>query len=50
LKFLTDQDVYALTVRFLRELGHDVLSAAEAGLSTAADSAVLARLFTKVAS
>jgi len=43
LKFLTDQDVYVVTVRFLRELGHDVLTAAEAGLSRSDDSALLAR-------
>jgi predicted nuclease of predicted toxin-antitoxin system len=41
-KFLADQDVYALTVRFLRERGHDVLTASEAGLSRAADSVLLA--------
>jgi predicted nuclease of predicted toxin-antitoxin system len=42
-RFLADQDVYALTVRFLRELGHDVLTAAEAGLSRAGDSVLLTR-------
>ena len=30
--FLLDQDVYALTARFLRELGHDIVTAAELGL------------------
>ena len=43
MKFLLDQDVYALTARFLRDLGHDVLNAAEIGLSRAADSVLLAR-------
>ena len=43
MKFLTDQDVYALTVSFLRNLGHDVIIAAEIGMSRATDSALLAR-------
>jgi predicted nuclease of predicted toxin-antitoxin system len=42
-KFLVDQDVYALTARFLRDLGHDVITAAEIGLSRAADTALLGR-------
>jgi predicted nuclease of predicted toxin-antitoxin system len=42
-KFLADQDVYALTVRFLRELGHDVQTASEVGLARAADSELLSR-------
>lgn len=41
MKFLLDQDVYALTGRFLKALGHDVQTAAEAGLSTADDSVLL---------
>jgi predicted nuclease of predicted toxin-antitoxin system len=43
MKFLTDQDVYALTVSFLRNLGHEVITAAEIGMSRATDSALLAR-------
>ena len=43
MRFLLDQDVYALTARFLRELGHDIVTAAELGLSRAADTALLAR-------
>lgn len=35
MRFLLDQDVYALTVRFLREQGHDVITASELGLSRA---------------
>lgn len=27
MKFLTDQDVYACTLRFIRDLGHDALAA-----------------------
>ncbi len=41
MKFLTDQDVYAITVRFLMELGHDVITASEIGLSQADDSDLL---------
>jgi predicted nuclease of predicted toxin-antitoxin system len=42
-RFLADQDVYALSVRFLRGLGHDVVTAAEIGLSRVTDTALLAR-------
>lgn len=37
MKLLLDQDVYALTERFLRELDHDVMTASELGLSRAHD-------------
>jgi predicted nuclease of predicted toxin-antitoxin system len=37
MRFLTDQDVYAVTVKLLRELQHDVVTAAELGLSRASD-------------
>jgi predicted nuclease of predicted toxin-antitoxin system len=37
MKFLLDQDVYALTERFLREQGYDIVTAAELGLSRATD-------------
>jgi predicted nuclease of predicted toxin-antitoxin system len=37
MKFLTDQDVYITTVCYLRELGHDVITASEIGLSQADD-------------
>jgi len=43
MKVLLDQDVYALTERFLKALGHDVQTASEAGLSTADDSVLLER-------
>ena len=42
MKFLLDQDVYALTVHFLRELEHDVITAADIGGSRTADEALLA--------
>jgi predicted nuclease of predicted toxin-antitoxin system len=35
--------VYGLTARFLRQLGHEVVTAAERGLSRATDSDLLAR-------
>jgi predicted nuclease of predicted toxin-antitoxin system len=41
MKFLTDQDVYAATVRFLSGLGHDVLTAAQLGLARAEDAELL---------
>jgi predicted nuclease of predicted toxin-antitoxin system len=41
MKFLLDQDVYALTERFLREIGYDVLTASDLGLSRAQDSDLL---------
>ncbi len=41
MKILTDQDVYAVTTSLLRQLGHDVLTAAERGLATSADQALL---------
>ena len=41
MRLLADQDVYALTVRFLRDSGHDVATAVESGLSTATDAALL---------
>lgn len=41
MRFLLDQDVYAATGRFLAALGHDVLRAAEAGLSRASDTDIL---------
>jgi len=41
MKFLLDQDVYALTARFLREQGHDVITASHLGLSRAQDSDLL---------
>jgi len=39
--FLADQDVYAVTVRFLQALGHDVITAAQIGLSQAEDVELL---------
>jgi predicted nuclease of predicted toxin-antitoxin system len=41
MKFLLDQDVYAVTARFLADLGHDVVKAAQIGLFQAADEKLL---------
>jgi predicted nuclease of predicted toxin-antitoxin system len=41
MKFLTDQDVYATTVRFLKGLSHDVVTAAQVGLAQAEDPELL---------
>jgi predicted nuclease of predicted toxin-antitoxin system len=41
MKFLADQDVYGVTVRFLRILGHDVVTASELKLAQAADVVLL---------
>ncbi len=41
MKFLIDQDVYAITVRFIKELGHDVIQVAELGLSQEDDTVLL---------
>ena len=37
MRFLLDHDVYAVTARFLRSLGHDVITANQIGLSQASD-------------
>ena len=42
MRFLADQDVYAVAVGLLRAEGHDALTAREAGLATAADTERLA--------
>lgn len=41
MRFLADQDVYATTVHLLRDLGHDVVTAAELGKSRASDTELL---------
>ena len=43
MKFLLDQDVYALTARLLTEQGHDVVTASQLGLSRAQDIDLLKR-------
>jgi predicted nuclease of predicted toxin-antitoxin system len=41
MRFLLDQDVYAVTARLLRDLGHDVAQAIEIAGSKATDSNLL---------
>src|SRR4051794_27295864 len=41
MKLLADQDVYTATVRFLRDLGQDLATAAERDLSQSADADLL---------
>ncbi len=41
MKFLLDQDVYAVTARFLSHAGYDIILAAEIGLSRASDEEIL---------
>jgi predicted nuclease of predicted toxin-antitoxin system len=41
MRFLTDQDVYATTVRFLSGLGHEVVPVAQLGLAQADDVELL---------
>jgi hypothetical protein len=41
MNFLADQDVYAATIEFVRGLGHDVVTAAQLGMSRADDSDLL---------
>jgi len=41
MRFLLDQDVYAVTARFLTDAGHDVVLVAQIGLSQASDEEIL---------
>ena len=41
MRLLLDQDVYALTARFLKNLGHEVITTSEIGCSRASDAALL---------
>ena len=41
MRFLLDQDVYAVTARFLIDAGHDVVLVAQIGLSQASDEEIL---------
>ncbi len=41
MKFLIDQDVYAVTTKFLIDAGHDVIVVAQMGLSQASDEEIL---------
>jgi predicted nuclease of predicted toxin-antitoxin system len=41
MRFLLDQDVYAITARFFANAGHDVVLVAQLGLSQASDEEIL---------
>lgn len=41
MNFLADQDVYAATIKFVKDLGHEVVSAAQIGMATAKDGELL---------
>jgi hypothetical protein len=41
MKLLLDQDVYAATARFLRDSGHDLITASDVGRSRATDAELL---------
>ena len=41
MRFFCDQDIYRLTAEFLISLGHDVATAADAGMSQAVDREIL---------
>lgn len=45
MKLLVDQDVYAVTVRYLQRLGADVMTCRQAGVAGARDSEILASAF-----
>ncbi len=41
MRFLLDQDVYAVTAKFLADAGHDVVLVAQLGLAQASDEEIL---------
>jgi len=41
MRFLADHDVYKLTIEYLREWGHDVITIKELGMSRASDEDLL---------
>ena len=43
MKFLIDQDVYAITIKALKDDEHDVIPCSELGLSHAADETLLSK-------
>jgi len=51
MKLLLDQDIYEVTIRFLKEIGQDILKVSELGMATAEDkenlnkAAELGRIF-----
>ncbi|MBM4309293.1 MAG: hypothetical protein FJ123_21405 [Deltaproteobacteria bacterium] len=47
MRFLTDQDIYKITIDRLKEEGHDLLTAKELGLQQASDQDLLKRAQTE---
>ncbi len=43
MKLLADQDVYHITIEWLRKNGHNVVTAREIGMARAADEELLAK-------
>lgn len=41
MRFLIDQDVYQLTIEFIRNLGHKVIPVKDVGLASASDETIL---------
>lgn len=41
MRFLSDQDVYKITIDMLKEMGHDVITAKELGMQRASDEDLL---------
>jgi len=41
MRFLIDQDVYQLTIEFIKDLGHEVIPVKNVGLATASDETIL---------
>jgi predicted nuclease of predicted toxin-antitoxin system len=41
MKFLIDQDVYRLTIEFIKDLGHEVIPVKNVGFATASDETIL---------
>ncbi len=41
MRFLADQDVYAVTINFLRSLGHEVVTASQLSMARAKDLELL---------
>jgi len=42
MRFLIDQDVYQLTIEFIKDLGHEVIPVKNVGLATDSDETILA--------
>lgn len=46
MKLLIDHDVYKITIDFLKQHGHDIVTAKELGLHTASDEELLEKAKT----